>query len=108
MSNCILSTTDFSTDYYWAQNIGQDLVQKQRGMNSCIVNLYIRLVHCSDQHAIMVKPIYNGQPRAITQVAFVDKRVAFVRSVRNYLSDFHWDELKLVLVDRKPLLAGDL
>ena len=32
--------------------------------------------------------------------------MAFVRRVRNYLSDFHGGKLGLAFVDRKPLFAG--
>jgi len=51
-----------------------------------------------------VKPVYNSQPRGITEVTFVDRWPLFGASDILFLREV----LKLVLVDRKQLLTGDL
>ena len=54
----------------------------------------------------MYKPVYQGRPWKITKLAFVDRWPLFAAS--KLPIRFSRDELRLAIVDRKPLLAGVL
>jgi len=54
-----------------------------------------------------VKPVYNGQPQGIRNVAFVD-RGPLLWALETTYSIFTGRIKTHALVNRKPLLAGDL
>jgi len=52
-----------------------------------------------------VKPVYNGQSRVITKVAF-DESGGLSSEHQKLSIRFSRDKLRLAFVDRKPLFAG--